>query len=264
MNSIADESPNFRIHYDVTGPRRKELVKALGEILLWEPKYLGAPDFWYQVGNYYVTKNGTILCPDSCTREIAEQIIGNLEKRGFGHTSSNLMLFVVSLPASMFNKDSMQRLKNLVASKETILKAALGARKLQIEESEGKVYFPWFTLTGADGEVEAYTMLISTLARTAKEQKRVSATEKPQENMKYAMRLFLVRLGFVGNEYKRARKILLRELSGNCSWKARHAPQWRDTAEENDVSSTDANDEASREVPNPHFTSDGDEGIPFD
>ena len=48
MNSFVDKDPNFRIHYDVTGPRRKELVKALGEILLWEPKYLGAPDFWYQ------------------------------------------------------------------------------------------------------------------------------------------------------------------------------------------------------------------------
>ena len=264
MNSFVDKDPNFRIHYDVTGPRRKELVKALGEILLWEPKYLGAPDFWYQVGNYYVTKNGTIPCPESCTREIAEQIIGNLEKRGFQHTGSNLMLFVVSLPASMFDRASMQRLKNLVSSKETILKAALGAHKLQIEESEGKVYFPWFNLTGADGEAEAYTMLISALARTAKEQKRISATEKPQENMKYAMRLFLVRLGFVGNEYKRARKILLRELSGNCSWKAGHAPERRDTAKENEVPIEDTNNEPSREVPNSHFTSDGDEDIPFD
>ena len=53
----------------------------------------------------------------------------------------------------------------------------------------------------------------------------VSETEKPQENLKYTMRLFLVRLGFVGEEYKQARKILLRNLSGNCSWKSGHAPE---------------------------------------
>jgi len=78
------------------------------------------------------------------------------------------------------------------------------------------------------------------------------------------MRLFLVRLGFVGNEYKRARKILLRELSGNCSWKAGHAPERRDTAKENEVPIEDTNNEPSREVSNPHFASDSDEDIPFD
>ena len=148
-----------------------------------------------------------------------------------GATGSNLMLFVVSLPRSMFNEDSLVRLCSLVKSKETLLKAALGARQLQIEEYEDKIYFPWFTISGVDGEADAYTKLISALAKTAREQKRVSPVERPQENLKYAMRLFLVRLGFVGDEYKQARKILLRDLSGNCSWKAGHAPDRRDVAD---------------------------------
>lgn len=206
------------------------MVTALGEILLWEPKYLGAPRFEYEVGNYLVTVNGAIICPECCTREIAEQIILKLKERGFEHTGSNLMLFVVSLPRAMFDDASLLRLRNLVKSKETILKAALGARVLQIEETEEKVYFPWFTLSGADGEADAYTKLIAALGKAAREQKRISAYEKPQDNLKYAMRLFLVRLGFVGDEYKQARKILLRDLSGNCSWKAGHAPERRDTA----------------------------------
>lgn len=36
---------------------------------------------------------------------------------------------------------------------------------------------------------------------------------------KYAFRCFLLRLGFIGNEYKAERKILLKNLSGNSSWK---------------------------------------------
>lgn len=79
-----------------------------------------------------------------------------------------------------------------------------------------------------------YTKLISALARTACEQKRISPVERPQENLKYAMRLFLVRLGFVGDEFKQARKILLRDLSGNCSWKAGHAPKRRNVADDSE------------------------------
>ncbi len=59
----------------------------------------------------------------------------------------------------------------------------------------------------------------------AKEQTRVTATEKPVVNEKYAMRLFLIRLGFIGDEYKSARKILLKNLSGNSSWKSGKHPE---------------------------------------
>ena len=62
----------------------------------------------------------------------------------------------------------------------------------------------------------------------------ISPVERPQENLKYAMRLFLVRLGFVGDEYKQARKILLRDLSGNCSWKAGHAPEQHNVADDSE------------------------------
>ena len=58
MKGFVDEGPTIRIYYDLEGQRRKDLVKALGEILLWEPKYLGAPTFSYQVGNYIVTQIG--------------------------------------------------------------------------------------------------------------------------------------------------------------------------------------------------------------
>jgi len=35
------------------------------------------------------------------------------------------------------------------------------------------------------------------------------------ENEKYPFRCFLLKLGFIGNEYKAARKILLARLEGN-------------------------------------------------
>ncbi len=52
-----------------------------------------------------------------------------------------------------------------------------------------------------------------------KRQKRIVATENDVENENYAFRCFLLRLGFIGDEYKAARKILLRNLTGSSAWK---------------------------------------------
>ena len=59
----------------------------------------------------------------------------------------------------------------------------------------------------------------------AKTQQRVTAKEREITNDKFTMRLFLIRLGFVGEEYKTARKILLQNLTGNSAWKAGYAPE---------------------------------------
>ena len=223
----------MNIYYDVTGQHRKELVKALSEITLFESKYLGAPDFWYSVGGYMVSKNGTLVCPDEFPREILEQLVENLEKRGFKPTWSELDLIVIAVPRKDYDDAALARLKNLIASKETLLKAALGSRSLELEVQEDKIYFSWFMYHDIDGEVHAYQQLVAALGRTAREQHRISAKENIQDNLKYAMRLFLVRIGFVGDEYKQSRKILLRNLSGNSSWKTGRAPD--NTDEETEV-----------------------------
>ena len=67
--------------------------------------------------------------------------------------------------------------------------------------------------------MKAYTHLIAALCKLSKEQSRVSPTEREAANEKYAFRCFLLRLGFIGSEYKAERKILLKNLSGNSSWK---------------------------------------------
>ena len=53
----------------------------------------------------------------------------------------------------------------------------------------------------------------------SKEQKRINATEKEVTNEKYAFRCFLLRLGFIGAEYKADRKILLKNLTGSSAFK---------------------------------------------
>ena len=61
--------------------------------------------------------------------------------------------------------------------------------------------------------------LVTALCRMAKTSTRVNGSKKPVENEKYAFRCFLLRLGFIGDEYKEARKILLRNFSGSSAFK---------------------------------------------
>ena len=50
--------------------------------------------------------------------------------------------------------------------------------------------------------------------------KRVTAKEKKVDNDKYAFRGFLLRLGFIGAEFKAERKILLQNLTGSAAFKS--------------------------------------------
>lgn len=134
---------------------------------------------------------------------------------------------VIELPNSYLNEAELGRVRAIVASKATVLKKALETDDLSIERKEDKVCFPWFTDHGIDGEAKAYMQLISGIAKRAKMLTRVTATESPSDNDKFTMRLFLVSLNFKGAEYAFARKFLLRNLTGNSSWrtegaKARH------------------------------------------
>ena len=87
-----------------------------------------------------------------------------------------------------------------------------------IEVKEETVEFPWFETVSPE-ETAAYTHFISALCELSKNAKRVTAKEKKVDNEKYAFRCFLLRLGFIGTEYKAERKILLRNLSGSAAFK---------------------------------------------
>lgn len=58
--SEAKESGSMEIHYNVTGPRRKELAAAVGNFIGAAPVYMKAPTYGFAVGNYIIDRNGTL------------------------------------------------------------------------------------------------------------------------------------------------------------------------------------------------------------
>lgn len=217
----------MKINFNRKGSERKELVMAIGELLDQKPQYKGAPTFIYQIGDFEVDKDGTLIFEEA-EHNKAAALLGSLKERGFTFQEPDKLtqiatggdkLLVIEIPKEGFTKASLDNLKKLIESKGSLIKKALNIEGLPIEEKEETLLFPWFSSEANPDEVKAYTHFIAALCDMAKNQKRVIASSKNVENEKYAFRCFLLRLGFIGDEYKMTRKILLSKLTGSSAFK---------------------------------------------
>ena len=219
------------IKYNVTGADRKRLVTTLSTLTGVKAKYLGMPSMAYEVGDFTIDKNGNLELSDKVNSEEFERVAGYLAGEGFiaeEETSategkqtadSEDIGLTVSMPRSNFTEKALENLKAIIEAKGKLIRHALDVEDLPIEVSEDQVSFPWFEEMPSPEEVQAYTHFISALCEMARNQKRITVKEKETPNEKYAFRCFLLRLGFIGKEYKEERKILLRNLTGSSAFK---------------------------------------------
>lgn len=204
------------LNYNVSGENRKRLVQLISESCGCQAKYLGAPTFSYQVDYFTIDRNGCVSFDDRADSKEIENLIERLEKEGFSAApNSTATDFKIEIP---LDKVDIDNLSKLIKSKAELIKKALGIYSLPLDVRENSVAFPWFTNINPD-DAAAYSQFIAALCEMSKNLKRVTATEKDVDNEKYAFRCFLLRLGFIGSEYKTTRKILLRNLSGSSAFK---------------------------------------------
>ena len=221
----------MKAEYNKQGAARKELADAISHITGESAKYLFLPTKAYQIGSIMVGETGTVECEDEA---LFQKVVQELAAKGFrpenrvpimeegvkpGETSEmeSVDTLTISLPDNLTEEDFV-KLQNLVASKASLFKKALGTNDLTIQRGEGKISFPWFHEADST-KVQVYTKLVTALCQMAKKSKRITAKEHEVPNEKYAFRCFLLRLGFIGSEYKDCRKILLEKLSGSAAYR---------------------------------------------
>ena len=124
----------------------------------------------------------------------------------------------VQMPADFFTEHTLSNLRQICENKATLFKAAFQTDSLDIIPSDEKVEFPWFKVE-QDGDADACCTFISMLCEFAKNQGRINRKPDTSDNPKYTMRCFLIRLGMVGAEFKTARKVILRNLTGNSAFR---------------------------------------------
>lgn len=189
---------------------RKTLVKDIESVTGGKSKYLGAPSMAYQIGDFLVNKDCSIECEDA---DLLNGLVASLEEMGY---IAEVDAVIFSIPADKVNAGN---LVSLLAAKGNLIMKALGTDTIDVQITEDRVYFPWVKQAKDPEEMTAIEHFISAICRLTLEQKRVSAKEKEVDNEKYAFRCFLLRLGFIGDEFKADRKVLLKNLDGSPAWK---------------------------------------------
>ena len=209
---------------DYKAENRKALVQAIGEFTGAKAKYLGMPSAAYKIDYFTVTKEGNLEFDDRADSEEIENLIEHLAGAGFlAETNSeeteneDTTGLTISMP---LDKVAVGNLTRLLDAKGSLIRKALGITGTRIEISEDKISFPWFETIPSPEELDAYTKFIAALCEMSVKAKRVTAKEKEVDNDKYAFRCFLLRLGFIGAEFKAERKILLQNLTGSAAFKS--------------------------------------------
>ena len=233
-----------QINYNVTGSDRQQLVGVIGRELNFKPVYTGAPDFAYAINNVKVTKTGAVEWDERTDNATIQKLVDAIAAAGFEtedeinlteepetipYTGEDLTSeemsegLTISMPMDGFNPDSLDRLQKLVDSKASLIKKSVGADCTTIRINGDRVEFPWWGRLPEPEETQAYMALIAALCAKAKESKRVNAKEREVESEKFAFRVFLLSLGFIGSEYKEQRNLLMKNLSGSAAFPTKAA-----------------------------------------
>nr|DAZ40305.1 MAG TPA: Putative amidoligase enzyme [Caudoviricetes sp.] len=70
------------------------------------------------------------------------------------------------------------------------------------------------------GQLKSYIQLCLALSQMAKTVRTASPKPQQNQNPKYAMRTWLLRLGFIGDEFKTARELLTKRLDGDAAFRS--------------------------------------------
>lgn len=228
---------------------RKSVVKAVSEILGMPSKYLGVPSCNFQVGDCIIDRAGTVETEDEKTAGI---VLAGLIERGYAdapETEENKV--VIGFPAEGMTALNLKNFIFLIHSRQYLINQSVGEKNFLIpdglvEELEGngdvtmegledslkafadetrgiavsgeKVTFR-FPYTEDAAKVKAWTDLASAMVRQAKEQKRIDPEERIEENEKYYMRIWLLRIGFGGKDMKESRNTLMENLKGHSAFR---------------------------------------------
>ncbi|EOS27989.1 hypothetical protein C807_04020 [Lachnospiraceae bacterium 28-4] len=234
---------------ETNAANRKDVVKAVSGILGQPSKYMGVPTCSYQIGNCTIDRSGAVETEDEKTAELVRA--GLLEQGLIETPHTEVDETTVSLPVEGMSAEGLKNLVFLTRSKQYLINRAfaedvfrvptalveeLGSTEIPDAETflqtfqnhaegcrgisfqDGKITFTLPT-AGDPGMIKAFTHLTAAMVRQAKEQKRISPKETIEENEKYYMRIWLLRLGFGGAEGKEIRDLLMKKLKGNSAFR---------------------------------------------
>ena len=214
------------IRFTLESKQRPKLAQEIGNLLGTAPHYKRVPSCAYDIVGYRLDKEGVLYIPEGVEEETVEDLILQLRECGFQDDAEvteevpvQQEKLTIVIPKDSLTDTALENLQKIIANKQTLFQRAFRMDSTEIEITDEKINFTWFPYTVDGDDIAAYTQFISRLCDMARDAKSVSSKPTETDNDKYAFRCFLLRLGFIGKEYKTARKILLRNLTGNSAFR---------------------------------------------
>lgn len=236
----------------ITNTERKAFAKNLAERLGQSVEYKGVPSFAYQVGPYTICRDNTMeveeaLADKELLRELTERDLLD------GSWDKETQMISIALPLKDHSGRTLTNLIRMLACRQDLINHAIGYEGFQISDDliaalneknpetveafmevltgfdeanytgfaieAGKLQLQGFPYTSDPDRVQAYMQLASLMNRMAIKLKRVMMEKPDLANEKYSFRIWLLRLGMVGPEFKKCRAVLLKKLSGNSAFR---------------------------------------------
>lgn len=217
---------------------RKEKIKILGKHLGIKPKYLGVPSFAYEVGDFTITRDGTIINKAGDEMKL-DEILNSSEET----TETEFDSIEISFPMEGHDERTIKNLLNMIYSKQSLIKKVFDCSENIVEkelideistlESLSEILTTInkenckgidfndekLTFNFINGDIQTSSEFLSLLIKKAKELQYTSSKPIETDNDKYTFRTWLIRLGMIGPEYKAHRKTLLSSLTGSSAFR---------------------------------------------
>ncbi|TCL37240.1 hypothetical protein EV210_106109 [Anaerospora hongkongensis] len=249
------EKHDFQFHMQVTGRERKEVAALIAAHFGTQAVYQGTRGFGYLITEpngsgreWLVDKAGAIVTEgvklDNVTEVFA--VLKVLEENGIEAEGRA----AVTLSIDGHWGRSLQNLVNILSAKERLIAKTMGTGQpfmipeivkkintvrlktiedfLEVSGSEvspglaitqDKITLRWFAATLSSEIIAAYIQFAFAVNAMAMMQRHATPNEKETANEKYTFRVWLLRLGFIGEEYSFARRLFLSRLEGNGSFR---------------------------------------------
>lgn len=120
--------------------------------------------------------------------------------------------YAVGVPDKTVSNQTFQRLLEIIAVNSSLLKQALGTETLAVVHIRERLWFPWFTVQGAAGEIRVYHDLIASLCDLAEDPAHNPVCGYGAQPGKRTMLRFLEELGFTRRCQKEVWSFLLRNF----------------------------------------------------
>ena len=228
---------------------RRELASALAQYLNTRAVYLGPPTFAYQIGDIHLSREGILSGDDldgifpflemqgivaaqpktiqEPTENTAPYIRISLEE----YTPMNLRNLIITLYSKQWlirKACSMPALRIPeraigIAPADTVDDAIQALQDLKASGDLSGMDITCDGITFAvdpHADLEAVQTFLQHVVQSAKAATRVFPAYHPQENEKYIMHGWLIRLGLTGFDHKALRKSLMSNLRGNCAFRS--------------------------------------------